>query len=378
MLKLKLTSYLEQKKQRGTYRVRRQLPLHTKKILNFSSNDYLGLTQDANVHRAYIEGFHRYPVGSTGSALVSGYHATHKALEHAFTDALGVDAAVLFPSGYATNLSLMNLLAELDIHALIDKNVHASIYDGLRLGGGNYTRYRHQELEHFKQQLHALPTHAAVITESLFSMSGHMPPLKQLAELANTNNHPLFIDEAHAFGLYGPEGLGAVMEHGLTQSEVPLRVIPLGKAYGASGAIIAGDSTWIDALVQAARPLIYSTAMSPAMAHGLLKTFSIIRSADSKREILQKRIHKFREHTQNSALNWQDSHGPIQQLKLGCPKQALAYAEQLQTHGITCMPMREPTVTRANTGLRICLNVCHTADDISYLFKCLNLCKNYI
>jgi len=112
MLKLKLASYLEQKKQRGTHRVRRKLlPMHSKKTLNFSSNDYLGLTQNPNVQRAYLDGFRHYPVGSTGSALVSGYHATHEALEHAFSDALGVDAAILFQSGFAANLSLMNLLA---------------------------------------------------------------------------------------------------------------------------------------------------------------------------------------------------------------------------------------------------------------------------
>jgi 8-amino-7-oxononanoate synthase len=377
MLKLKVTHYLEQKKQRGTHRARRRLPPHSDHSLNFSSNDYLGLANNLEIKQAYQEAFDRYPVGSTGSALVSGYHVTHEALEHTFSDTLGVDACLLFPSGYAANLSLMNLLAEIDVHALIDKNIHASIYDGLRLRGHAYTRYRHQDLKHFQKKLNTLPTHAAVITESLFSMSGYMPPLQQLAELANKKNYPLFIDEAHAFGLYGPEGLGAVMAHGLTQAEVPLRVIPLGKACGASGAIVAGNRIWIDALVQAARPLIYSTAMSPAMAHGLLKSFSILRAANTKRDKLKARIREFREHIQTSPLNWQDSHSPIQQLQLGCPKQALAYAVQLQAQGILCIPMREPTVKRSETGLRICLNMCHTSADINYLFECLNQCHDY-
>ncbi|MDF1683383.1 MAG: aminotransferase class I/II-fold pyridoxal phosphate-dependent enzyme [Legionellaceae bacterium] len=377
MLKLEITNYLEQKKQQGIQRMRQRLPLHlnqAKQHINFSSNDYLGLANNLEIKQAYQEAFYRYPVGSTGSALVSGYHITHEALEHTFSDALGVDACLLFPSGYAANLSLMNLLAELNIHPLIDKNIHASIYDGLRLGGHAYTRYRHQDLEHFKHQLNTLPEHAAVITESLFSMSGHMPHLKQIAELAHANNHPLFVDEAHAFGLYGPEGLGAVMQHGLTQTEVPLRVIPLGKAFGASGAIVAGDRIWVDALVQAARPLIYSTAMSPALAFGLLNTFSIIRGADAARKILQKRIYEFREHIKHSPLNWRDSHAPIQQLLFGCPKQALNYAEQLQAQGIICIPMREPTVKRSETGLRICLNVSHTSNNIHALFESLHQC----
>jgi 8-amino-7-oxononanoate synthase len=370
MLRRKLHAYTEHKRTLGLDRVLKLTPKHA---LNFSSNDYLGLTQHKTLKKAYQEGFERYPSGSTSSMLISGYHESHHALLQAFIQALDVDAALLFSSGYAANLSLMKLLAELNVHALVDKHVHASIYDGLQLGGGIYSRYRHQNETHFKQQQHKLPPDAVIITESLFSMSGYMPNLARLA-----TSHPLLVDEAHAFGLYGPDGLGCVKAHNLTQDNVPLRVIPFGKALGASGAVIAGDKIWIDALVQAARPLIYSTAMSPALAYGIREAFTLLRRADPARETLQHHIQTFREHIKHSPLTWRDSNSPIQQLKLGCPIKAQHYSAKLQEKNIICLPIREPTVNRTDTGLRVVLNSSHTADDIHFLFKSLHACQPLI
>jgi 8-amino-7-oxononanoate synthase len=367
MLKRKLSDYTEHKRALGLKRTLKRIPRHA---LNFSSNDYLGLAHNQTLKRAYHEGLERYPIGSTSSMLISGYHESHHALQQAFIHALDVDAALLFSSGYSANLSLMRLLAELKFHALIDKQVHASIYDGLQLGGGAYSRYRHQDEMHFKQQQHKLPPDAVIITESLFSMSGHMPNLARLA-----TSHALLVDEAHAFGLYGPDGLGCVKAHHLTQDNVPLRVIPFGKALGASGAVIAGDKVWIDALVQAARPLIYSTAMSPAIAYGIREALTLLRRADPARETLQHNIRIFREHIQHSPLTWRDSMSPIQQLKLGCPIKALHYSAKLQEKNIICLPIREPTVTGPDTGLRVVLNSTHTTDDINHLFESFHACQ---
>ena len=367
MLRPKLKAYTEHKHTLNLERVLKLMPKHA---LNFSSNDYLGLTQNQALKKAYQEGFEHYPIGSTSSMLISGYHESHHALEQAFIQALDVDAALLFSSGYSANLSLMKLLAELNIHALVDKHIHASIYDGLKLGGGTYSRYRHQDKLHFKQQQSTLPADAVIITESLFSMSGHMPDLTQLS-----TSHALLVDEAHAFGIYGPEGLGLVKAYHLTQGNVPLRIIPFGKALGASGAVIAGDKLWIDALVQAARPLIYSTAMSPAMAYGTREALTLLRAADKARETLQHNIYIFQEHIKHSPLTWRDSSSPIQQLKLGCPIKAKHYSTKLQEKNIMCLPMREPTVRRDDTGLRVVLNSTHTADEIKFLFESLHACQ---
>lgn len=340
-----------------------------KDCLNFSSNDYLGLSSHPLLQRAYQEGFGRYAIGSTGSILVSGYHEPHQTLESAFATALQVDQALLFPSGYAANLSVMQLLAQLKIHVLIDKAIHASFYDGLRLSGASYTRYPHNQSPLHKQY----PEETLLLTESIFSMSGAKPDLQQLAA-----QYPLVVDEAHAFGVCGPKGLGEVMAQGLTQQEVPLRIIPLGKAMGLSGAIVAGDKDWITALIQSARPLIYSTAMSPALLYGLRQAFDLLLNADESRLSLQQLISTFREHVKDSPLTWQHSVTPIQQLRLGCPQKAVFWARQLLEKNIYCVPMREPTVARASTGLRIVLNSKHTEADVAFLFECLHQCAKSI
>lgn len=337
-------------------------------VINFSSNDYLSLTTDPRIKKAYQDGFERYPTGSGGSMVVCGYHKTHRALEKAFADALCVDDCILFPSGYAANLSVTGLLARFDTHVVIDKCAHASIYDGLKLSQARYSRYLHNDLNDLTLKITKTPINTVIMTESTFSMSGQCAPLREIAQLGRD----LLVDEAHAFGILGYQGLGGVVHHQLTQQEVPLRIIPLGKAYGASGAIVAGQQVWLDALLQLARPQIYSTAISPAIAHGLLETLEVLRGADEQRAKLLELVRYFRTAVKNSPLVWRDSDSPIQQLKLGCSHRALYFAEKLREKSIFCLPMRQPTVSQPETGLRVILNYHHEPEDIELLFKCLH------
>lgn len=365
-----LKDYSLHKKQQGLYRTRELLDAG---LLNFSSNDYLSLATDSRIKKAYQVGFSRYPVGSGGSMLVSGYHLAHQALEQAFAQALGVDACIVFMSGYAANLGVINLLACVKAHVLLDKAAHASIYDGLALSGVSYSRFLHNDLTSMALKTQFCPQHTVVMTESLFSMSGQIAPLAAMVDVAKPHGFELLVDEAHAFGVLGREGLGGVIEHGLTQQDVPLRVIPLGKAFGASGAIVAGQGIWIDALLQSARSYIYSTAISPAVAFGLLETLDIIRRADIRRTKLTTLVKYFRENIKKSPLKWRNSHTPIQQVQLGCPHRALSCAAFLREKGILCIPMRQPTVSLDETGLRVILNYHHSQEDVDYLFECLNL-----
>jgi len=340
--------------------------------LNFSSNDYLSLGSDGRLKQAYQTGYANYPVGSGGSPLVAGYHPVHRQLEQAFSTALGVDDCLFFTSGYAANLSLMALLTRLDARILMDKAVHASIYDGLALAGSKFTRYRHTDLADVSLKLQR-GNFTTLVTESVFSMSGQMAPLTELAQLGSQYELDLVVDEAHAFGVMGPEGLGLVSAFKLPQESVPLRVIPLGKAFTGSGAIVAGQGDWINALLQSARPYIYSTAPSPALAYGLLKTLDIIRAADDRRLKLQDLITYFRSATQHSKWTWRDSTTAIQQLQIGCPHWAQQIAEKLLENSIICFPMRQPTVTKQEAGLRVILNAHHEADDIDFLLKNLQI-----
>jgi 8-amino-7-oxononanoate synthase len=341
--------------------------------LNFASNDYLSLTKEPAVQQIYQRAFARFPCGSGASSLGFAYHANHRALECAFAEALGVDDALLFSSGYAANLSVAHLLKRFQLQALIDKAVHASIYDGLQGNAVPLTRYLHNDLEDLQLKTQSLARDKAtiLITEAVFSMSGQCAPLAQIHVHTAQHVEGMVVDEAHAFGILGREGLGAVMQQGLSMQAVPLRVIPLGKACAAAGAVVAGDGLWIDALLQCARPYIYSTAISPAMAYGLLEILNLLREADARRAKLQALVEYFRQAVAQSPLTWRDSRSPIQQLQLATAERALDYAQYLRQQGIVVLATRQPTVSKKETGLRVVLNYHHEPDDIDFLFQCL-------
>lgn len=361
-----LHSQLEHLKQQGLYR-KRTLSDDLANCTNFSSNDYLSLRDDTRIKRAFEKGYARYPAGSGASMAVSGYHAIHSELEQAVAGLLGVDCALLFSSGYAANIGVVALLARLNAHLLIDKAMHASVYDGIKLANVDYTRYLHTNLDDLKSKLGADIKNPVIMTESIFSMSGQQPMLSAMMQLCKTHNAICVIDEAHAFGVLGPGGAGAAAQSGCSQNEVPLRTITFGKAMGAQGALVAGRADWIDGLFQTARSHIYSTGISPALAYGLLESLEIIVEAGDRRKKLFELVDYFRAAIKNSPLKWRDSKSAIQQLQLGCPHKALTYASRLQERGIQCLAMREPTVTRCETGLRVVLNAHHEPSDIDNL-----------
>lgn len=343
------------------HRRRRGSPAST---CNFSSNDYLGLSQDLRVQQAFQESFAALPTGSGGSVVISGYHRQHQQLETAFCEALNVEDAVILSSGYVANLGLMMMAANAKINVFLDKAAHASFYDGLKLSDAVYQRFPHQTIPQAQDGL--------IVTESVFSMSGYLTPLEKLTM-------PMFVDEAHAFGLYGKEGLGRVQQLGLTEKEVPLRVIPLGKAFAAQGAIVAGRADWIDAYIQSARGYIYSTSISPALAAAYAKVLEILRAAEEERAQLFENIRYFRQLISSSRLAWTDSVTPIQQLKLGNITQALTLSEGLLAEGIFCQAIRPPTVPLRDTGLRVVLNARHTKAEMQRLVVYIDqLSTNYL
>ena len=362
---------LAEKIQTNLYR-RRDVLIQTRSRLNFSSNDYLSLASNPAIKKAYQEGVKQHPVGSGGSMVVCGYHPIHQTLERTFAEALGVEDALVCSSGFLANLSVVHLLVHLKRFMMIDKEVHASIYHGLRQHKALYGRYRHNDVNALAHQLARAPEFGVIITESLFSMSGQIAPLEDLLRVGLAKNHRLVVDEAHAFGVMGPEGLGLVKQEGLGIDDVPLRIIPLGKSFASQGAIIAGSGIWIDALLQVAYPYIYSTGISPAWAYGVLETLDWIRKADARREKLSALVAYFRSQIAHSPLTWRDCKGPIQQLQLGCPKRSLQLAQDLKMRAMDCVAIRQPTVRKAETGLRIILNHHHECEDIDGLLTCIH------
>lgn len=366
---------LQHHHQDGLYRARR-CQINQPGRLNFTSNDYLALASDRDVQEAYQKAFRDYPCASAGSMFAGGYHEAHQRLESDFAQALAVDSCVLFASGYAANLALMALCKALDATLVLDKAAHASIYDGMGMSRVTYRRYPHQDLARLSSLLQQCSEETLVFTESVFSMSGHKSALTDVAGLCAQHETPLIIDEAHSFGLYGPNGLGGVAEAGLSQTQVPLRVIPFGKAMASTGAVVAGQKDWIELLLQGARPLIYSTAMSPAQAVGLLSAFECLQKAEAKRQELQRLVTSFQQRAKNSCLTWRESSTPIQQLQLGCAQKAVALSKRLREQGIDCTAIRQPTVPKAETGLRVTLNAQHTEADLEAFFDTVHaLCQ---
>lgn len=363
-----LREYCDGLNKKGLLRTRLVTKTNQPDVIHFDSNDYLSLSEDKRISSAYQEGYRHFPSGSGASMLLSGYHENHRAVEQAFADFLAVDECVLFSSGYAANLAISALLGKLKAHCFIDKGVHASIYDGLTLSKVPYTRYLHNDMDDLHHQLHPVTSESAVFTEGIFSMSGQISPLDRISSLGAV----LFVDEAHSIGVLGTQGRGAVDFHQLTQREVPLRTIALGKAFAGQGALIAGQKEWIHALLQSGRSLIYSTAVSPALSYGLLKTLDIVAAEDERRIHLMTLIKQFRDHVAMSPFNWSNSETPIQQLQLGCPHLALQYSQAMKKLGFACSVIRAPTVPSKLSGLRIILNFKHNSDHIDLLFKGLN------
>lgn len=368
----RIREYTDKLNAQGLLRVRQVQEHATSGLIRFDSNDYLSLTQDPRIARGYQESYRQYPCGSGASMLLSGYHSAHQSVEHAFADFLNVEECLLFSSGYAANLAVTALLGQIKAHCIIDKNVHASVYDGLTLSRVDYSRFIHNDLDDLTHKLKLLSEPSAVITEGVFSMSGKIAPLAHYASLCTQNKSELIVDEAHSIGVLGEQGRGAVEFHGVAANDVSLRVIPLGKAFAAQGAIVAGKRDWIVGLLQAGRSLIYSTAISPALCYGLLNTLEIVSSADDRRLKLMQLIKVFREHTDKSSLNWSDSNTPIQQLRLGSSELAQYYAQELKKQGISCSAIRAPTVAPKESGLRIIINYQHEPEDIQQLFNQLN------
>ena len=365
-------------KQSGLYRQRNR-PIITatpeQSLVNFCSNDYLSLTAEPKLQAAYQEGFKRYPCGSSGSAVINGYHSTHQILEKTIADALGVDDALVFSSGYAANLAATALFSSLKAPLILDKQVHASLYDGLKHSETPFQRYRHQDMDSLEQQLirarQSSEMGAMVLTEGLFSMSGQVASLDEIMDLCRQYDALCFVDEAHSFGVQGPQGLGVVKACGFTQEEVPLRLIAFGKALAGQGAVVAGKQAWIDALIQQGRSYIYSTTISPALAYGMTAAVNLVMQAVDRRRKLHELVQYFKQKAQQSSLSWRDSSSPIQQLRLGCPKQAQDVAEFLFAQGIFCQAIRQPTVSLQETGLRVVLNYGHSQEEIDRLFKAL-------
>lgn len=341
-------------------------------LLNFSGNDYLGLSQQFSVIDAMQDAAGRQGVGSGASHLVSGHHALHEALEHEIADWLQQPAALLFGSGYLANLAVVQSLLDDDDVCVQDRLNHASLIDAARLSGCRLRRYPHADAEGALRQLRAAPEGAAMLaTDGVFSMDGDIAPLRELAIIAKVQRALLYVDDAHGVGVVGPQGRGVVAEAGLDASAVPLQLVTLGKALGGYGAIVVGNADLVRHLAETARPYIYTTATPPAVAAATLAAVRLARREHWRRDRLQQLIQRFRERALHQGLELMPSDTPIQPVLCGGNQRAVTIAQTMEQAGYWITAIRPPTVPEGTARLRIALSAMHSEQQIDALVDAL-------
>ncbi len=341
-------------------------------LVNFCSNDYLGLSQQFAVTDALQNAAAREGAGGIASHLVCGHHALHDALECELADWLGTPRALLFGSGFLANLAVQQaMLGDEDV-CVQDKLNHASLIDASRLAGCKLRRYPHADAEGALRQLRAVPDVMAMLaTDGVFSMDGDIAPLRPLALAARVQQATLYVDDAHGVGVLGPDGRGSVAAAGLGVAEVPLQLATLGKALGGYGAVVLGDAALIDHLAQTARPYLYTTALPPALAAASLGAVKLARKDHWRREKLHALIARFRAGAVQRGLSLLPSDTPIQPLLCGDVHRALALASALETRGYWVAAIRPPTVPEGSARLRITLSAGHTDAEVDGLLDAL-------
>ncbi|RPD85386.1 8-amino-7-oxononanoate synthase [Luteimonas sp. 100069] len=344
----------------------------TRWLLNFCGNDYLGLASHFQVSGALQDAAALHGVGSGGSHLVSGHHALHDALEREIADWLQLPAALLFGSGFAANLAVVQgLLGEGDA-CVQDRLNHASLIDAARLAGCRLRRYPHADAQGALRQLRTLPEGAAMLaTDGVFSMDGDIAPLRELAIVARVQQALLYVDDAHGIGVVGPDGRGSVAEARLDVEAVPLRLVTLGKALGGCGAVLAGDVDLIGHLAETARPYVYTTALPPAVAGAALTAVRIARHEHWRRERLTALVQRFRARALRLGLDLMPSETPIQPLRCGDNATALAMSAALDAAGFWVAAIRPPTVPDGQARLRVTLSAAHGDADVDALVDAL-------
>ena len=343
-----------------------------KSLLNFASNDYLGLAQHPALQEGLIRAARQWGVGAGAAHLLGGHREEHAALEQQLAQWTRRERALLFSTGYMANLGVLQaLLGETDL-CVQDKLNHACLLDGARLAGCELKRYVHLDVASAQRQLQLRPERAALLaSDGVFSMDGDVAPLAELAALCKTQQATLMVDEAHGIGVLGDEGAGSVAAAGLTQDDVPVMMATLGKALGAAGAFVAGSATLIDGLVQFARTHVYTTAMPPALAAATRAAIDIARFETWRREKLRQLIAHFRQGANERGIPLLASHTPIQPVLIGASKAASAAAAKLEDEGFFVPAIRPPTVALGQARLRIALSALHEEADIERLLNAL-------
>lgn len=344
------------------------------RLLAFCSNDYLGLANHPEVIAAWRAGAERWGVGGGASHLVVGHSTSHHEVEEAIAELTGRPRALLFTTGYMANLGAITALVGQGDTVLQDRLNHASLLDGGLLSGARFSRYLHNDPASLASRLDKAVGDTLVVTDGVFSMDGDLADLPALATVARPHGAWLMVDDAHGFGTLGANGGGIVEHFGLGIDQVPVLIGTLGKACGTAGAFVAGSDDLIEALVQFARPYIYTTSQPPALACATLKSLQLLRDERWRREHLGALIRQFRQGAQQIGLALMDSPTAIQPILVGDAARALTLSKMLRERGLQVTAIRPPTVPVGSARLRVTLSAAHSEAQVQLLLNALAEC----
>ena len=356
-----------------------EIEIGGRRLINFSSNDYLGLANDPRLREAAIAAIGEFGVGAGASRLISGTQSPHLRLERALAKWKGTEAALCFNSGYAAALGTIPALVSKSDVVLLDKLCHASLIDGARLSGAILRVFPHNHLgkleSHLEWARHRHPgKRILIVTESVFSMDGDRASLRELVELKKRFGALLMLDEAHAVGVIGANGRGLAAAENLNE-DVDVQMGTLSKALGASGGYICGSRNLIEWLINRARSFIYSTAPAPGVAAAALAAVNFLASAEGekRRLLFWKKINLLCELLPMNAMNTKGSNASsaIFPWIVGDAQAALDLASALQNEGFLVPAIRYPTVAKGSARLRITVTASHEEDQIRSLCEAI-------
>lgn len=344
--------------------------LEGRSVLNFASNDYLGLADHPAIVEAAIDGARRWGVGAGASHLVSGHFAVHEELERRLAAFVGTADALLFSTGFMVNSGVIAALVGRGDAIFADRLIHASLVDGALLSRADLRRYPHCDLEALERMLaSSRAPRKLIVTDSVFSMDGDIAPLAELLHLAERFDAWLLADDAHGFGVLGPQGRGACAAAGLSSERI-VYIGTLGKAAGVSGAFVAGSRLLIDWLQQKTRSYMFTTGSAPLLAEALLVALELIEQGDDLRSRLGEHISALaRARIRCGELR--SSPTAIQPLILGDNARASACSRALLDEGFWVPAIRPPTVPAGSARLRLSLSAGHSADELATLISAL-------
>lgn len=349
------------------------LSVEGRSLINFCSNDYLGLAGHPDISLALKQAADIYGTGSGASHLVSGHSVVHQELEEQLAEYTGRPRALLFSTGYMANIGAINALIGRRDLILQDQLNHASLLDGGRLSQADFKRYKHVDMASLEQRLEqSSAERKLIVTDGVFSMDGNLAPLREISSLAKKHSAWLMVDDAHGVGVLGQQGGGLVEELNMSVEQVPVLVGTLGKSFGTFGAFVAGSEALIETLIQYSRSYIYTTALPPAIAAATIASLKIVREETWRRDKLAHLIAHFRRGAVQIGLQLAESNTPIQPVLINDDEKVMQVGQKLRAAGFLVGAIRPPTVPVGTGRLRITFSADHSEEQVDKLVAALD------